>query len=218
MIDFRTLQLADSAFPTGGFAHSSGLEAAWQRGEVTSAAALDRFVRDCLWQAGHGMLPLASAAHRAPGRLEELDAFADCWLTNPVANRSSRMQGRAFASTGARVWPGPATLDLEARVQRICGHAGPVIGAVHHALDLPLDTCQRLILFNTVRGLFAAAVRLGIVGSYQAQAMQDAGSRELERVLAQCSSLGLDDVAQTAPVLDLIQASHDRLYSRLFQS
>ena len=29
-------QLADSAFPTGGFAHSGGLEAAWQNGEVSN--------------------------------------------------------------------------------------------------------------------------------------------------------------------------------------
>jgi urease accessory protein UreF len=30
--------------------------------------------------------------------------------------------------------------------------------------------------------------------------------------------LSMDDAAQTAPLIDLWQASHDRLYSRLFQS
>jgi urease accessory protein len=175
-------------------------------------------VRDLLWQAGHGLLPLVSAAHHAPDRLEALDTFADCWLTNPVANRASRMQGRALASTAARVWPHRAVLDLEARVQAICGHVGPVTGAVHGALDVPLAVCQRLVLFNVARGLFAAAVRLGIVGSYQAQAMQDACAPDLERVLAACADLGEDDVTQTAPIIDLVQGSHDRLYSRLFQS
>jgi urease accessory protein len=217
MLSFRILQLADSAFPTGGFAHSSGLEAAWQNGEVTPDT-LGGFVRDLLWQAGHGLLPLVSAAHHEPGRLEALDAFADCWLTNPVANRASRMQGRALASTAARVWPDRAVLDLDARVQGICGHVGPVTGAVYGALDVPLPVCQRLVLFAVARGLFAAAVRLGIVGGYQAQAMQDACAPDLDRVLAACARLGEDDVAQTAPIIDLVQASHDRLYSRLFQS
>ena len=51
-------QLVDSAFPAGGFAHSFGLEAAWQQGEV-NAASLPAFVRDGIAQAGHGGLPPA---------------------------------------------------------------------------------------------------------------------------------------------------------------
>ncbi|MFP2912429.1 urease accessory protein UreF, partial [Pyxidicoccus sp. 3LFB2] len=60
---WRVLQLADSGFPTGGFAHSGGLEAAVQAGEVRGASELRRFVRELLWQAGHGALPLLGAAH-----------------------------------------------------------------------------------------------------------------------------------------------------------
>ena len=53
---WRVLQLADSGFPTGGFAHSGGLESAVQHGSVfetwshrpegtLSTAALDRLLR-----------------------------------------------------------------------------------------------------------------------------------------------------------------------------
>jgi urease accessory protein UreF len=37
-------------------------------------------------------------------------------------------------------------------------------------------------------------------------------------VAAECADLGVEDLAQTAPVVDIIQAGHDHLYSRLFQS
>jgi len=37
-------------------------------------------------------------------------------------------------------------------------------------------------------------------------------------ILKQCESLSLDDIAQTAPSLELWQGAQDRLYSRLFQS
>lgn len=217
-MDWLIWQLADSAFPTGGFAHSSGLEAAWQTGEVTTAYELARFVRDSLWQTGYGVLPLARAAHRAPDRLEELDGFADAFLTNAVANRTSRIQGRAFVATCVRVWPRPALIELDARVQRICGHFGPSAGATQRELGVPLVVAQRLMLFATARSLFAAAVRLGIVGSYHAQGLQLACGPELDRVLAQCGELDETQVAQTAPGIDLWLSAHDRLYSRMFQS
>ena len=39
------MQLADSAFPAGGFAHSSGLEAASQLGQLPEAG-VEEFVRE----------------------------------------------------------------------------------------------------------------------------------------------------------------------------
>ena len=211
-------QLADSAFPTGGFAHSWGLEASWQSGEVPDAAALQRFVRDGLWQAGRGGLPFVTAAWRAPDRIDELDRISDVFLTNAVANRASRVQGRAFVSTCARIWPIPALVALERHESRHFGHYAPLVGATFQALEVPLETAQRLFLFNTARGVLTAAVKLGIVGSYHAQRLQYEAGPVLDEVRARCGDLEDADVSQTAPLLDVLQSAHDRLYSRLFQS
>jgi urease accessory protein len=211
-------QLVDSAFPTGGFAHSSGLEAAWQSGEVRDPDGLQQFLHDSIQQAGRSALPLVTVAHRAPGRLEELDALCDAYLTNAVANRASRVQGRAFASTCARVWPEPSLMTLDARARDGCGHLAPVAGAVWRALEVPLDVAQRLFLFMAARGIVAAAVRLGIVGSYEAQRLQIACAPVLDEVESRYGTLDERNLAQSAPILDILQSSHDRLYSRLFQS
>jgi urease accessory protein len=212
------LQLADSAFPTGGFAHSSGLEAAWQAGEVPGETALRQFLRDALSQAGHGLLPLASAAFEAPGRLAELDALCDVFLVNPVTNRASRVQGRSLLATCARVWDVPPVLDVQRAADGLHGHAAPLAGALYGALGVTLDTAQRLVLHTAARAILSAAVRLGIVGPYAAQVMQTAVAGDLDDVLARCANLRDADITQTAPLLDLWQAGHDRLYSRLFQS
>jgi urease accessory protein len=211
-------QLADSAFPTGGFAHSWGLEASWQSGEVPDAAALRRFVRDALWQTGRGGLPFVTASWRAPDRIDELDRMSDVFLTNAVANRASRVQGRAFVCTCARIWPIPALVVLERNESRRSGHCAPLVGATLRALEVPLVTAQRLFLFNTARGVLNAAVRLGIVGSYQAQRLQYEAGPVLDDVRERCGDLEDADVSQTAPLLDVVQSAHDRLYSRLFQS
>lgn len=211
-------QLADSAFPTGAFAHSFGLEAAHQHGEVPDAAALRVFLRGSVLQAGYSVLPLVNAAYRAPERHAELDRLADVFLTNPVANRASRVQGRTLVATCARVWPGDAIAAFDRTVKAGCAHLGPVTGVALRHVGAPLWVVQRLVLYLAARGVLSAAVRLGIAGSYEAQRLQGECAPDLDRVLARCAQLDEHDLAQPAPLIDLFQAGHDRLYSRLFQS
>ncbi len=218
MSDWLIWQVVDSAFPTGAFAHSCGLEAAWQQGAVDDGAALQRFLDDSICQAGYGVLPFVTAGFRGPHVLESLDARADAFLTNPVANRASRVQGRALVATAARVWPSAATRDLRVRADATSAHLAPLSGAVFAAIGLSLASSQRVVLYGVARGVLSAAVRLGLIGSYEAQRRQFTCGACADDVLDRCATLGIDELAQTAPILDLLHAGHDRLYSRLFQS
>jgi urease accessory protein len=218
MSDWLTWQIVDSAFPTGVFAHSWGLEAAWQQGEVSDLDALRAFLEASIQQAGYGSLPLVNNAYRSPDQLEALDALAEAFLLNAVANRASRIQGRTLLGTAARIWPSAALAALQSRTDATCAHVAPVSGATFRAVGLPLPTVQKVVLYGAARGVLSAAVRLGIAGSFEAQRMQYECGPWLDRIADRCSALSIDDLAQTAPLLDLLQAGHDRLYSRLFQS
>jgi len=81
--DWLLWQLADSAFPTGGFAHSSGLEAAYQQGEVRGRDELRAFLETSLRQQFHFALPFVVGAHRKPEELRELDAWFDTLTSQP---------------------------------------------------------------------------------------------------------------------------------------
>ena len=235
--DFLLWQLADSAFPTGGFAHSAGLEAAWQHGEVRNRGELLSYIEASLHQLGRAALPFVSTAHEEPQRLEELDHLCDAFTSNHVANRASRAQGRAFVSAVERIFKVGQASSLSARNNSACktamlmaaagtgrmpvlpcAHLAPVFGASLRWLEVPRETTLRLFVFNHLRSLIAAAVRLNIVGPMEAQSLQQHLSSPAEALLQRSVHLTLDDLAQTTPLLDLWQGAQDRLYSRLFQS
>jgi urease accessory protein len=218
MSDWLTWQIVDSAFPTGGFAHSAGLESAWQQGEVEDLDALRTFLRAYIDQAGHGVMPLVNEVYRSPERLESVDAIADAFLLNVVANRASRIQGRTLLATAGRIWPSAPLARLQARANVTCAHVAPVSGALYRVIGLTLPLVQKMVLYGAARTVLSAAVRLGITGSFEAQRLQYECGPWLDRAADRCRALSIDDLAQTAPVLDLLQGGHDRLYSRLFQS
>ncbi|HTA30703.1 MAG TPA: urease accessory UreF family protein [Candidatus Cybelea sp.] len=210
--DWMLWQLADSALPAGGFAHSGGLEAAWQHGQVQNSLELGALMESSLRQLGQASLPFVTAAHDDPACLATLDKWCDSFITNHVANRASRLQGRAFVSSTEKIFPG------RSKGLAPCGHFAPVFGATSRALGVERSRAARLFFFLHLRGLIAAAIRLGIVGPMEGQALQHRLSPVAGEILAQCEGLPVEEAAQTAPLLEIWQATQDRLYSRLFQS
>lgn len=222
--DWLLWQLLDSAFPTGGFAHSAGLEAAAQQGEIPNDAALGSFFESTIVQAGRSMLPVVLAARAEPSRFAAIDAHYDAMLRSTVANRASRAQGQAYLIAAERTFAPSdpsnviGTLRMQVRREQLPGHFAPALGASAGALGIEAKTSALAFLFLTLRGVVSAAVRLGITGPMQAQAMQYDLAGHAQQVAGRFLNTPLDEAAQTAPLIDILQGGHDRLYSRLFQS
>ena len=106
------MQMTDASLPTGGFAHSAGLEAAWQQGRVANTQQLLGFVNAAVSQAAHAGVPFVAAARdTASGIMTALPtaqgAALRTWADvdaryhalvcgNATAARASKLQGAAL--------------------------------------------------------------------------------------------------------------------------
>lgn len=206
-MDSRLLQLADSAFPTGAFAHSLGMEALSQLGLLSHTLALETRLRELVWNTATGALPFLNAAYLGDWVLA--DRACDVFLSSHVANRASRVQGRAFLMAAAAMFGPTACLGQ---------HVAPAMGGVLRQVGVALCDARQVFLFGALRAALSAAVRLGVLGPLEAQGVMFRLHPLLDEALLATQDLLSDDAVGVSPLVDLAQGAQDRLYSRLFQS
>lgn len=218
--DWVIWQLVDSTFPAGGFAHSGGLESLVKWGDVDSPDCLFDFLKANLTQAVYSLVPFVTATHREPVRVKQADAACDALLTNHVANRASRAQGRAFLASTASIFRLNQCREMQGELSAdgLAGHFAPIFGVVSSALGVELKDSVLVFVRNILRDLISAAVRLNVVGPLQGQSIQTQLAPFVQRLTERTTIHKLEDATQTSPIIEVFQGTHDRLYSRLFQS
>lgn len=104
------------------------------------------------------------------------------------------------------------------------GHFAPALGFLCKNLGISSDAASRMFLYMVARDTLSAATRLSLVGPMEAQRLLCSLAGEGESLLTSTSVHALSSeplecrIAQVDPLLEIIQGTHDRLYSRLFMS
>ncbi|MBU8824232.1 urease accessory protein UreF [Mycolicibacterium goodii] len=166
------IRFGDSAFPSGGFAFSSGLEGACRDGLVRDerdAAAFAAEQLTCRWHRGDRVLLRMAWAVDDP---VDVDALAEAVATMSVLREASRRAGAATLSTFAAIVEGVDNLTRY-RIRVLAGDAPghlPVAQAISfQAAGLTLPTAEAVAAWQVVSGITGAALRLGICGHLGAQ-------------------------------------------------
>lgn len=220
------LLLSDSALPLGSFAFSSGLESYIAHQRAPRPAGRDpvsRFLQLSLHSLSASTLPFVIASHTYPSTSAHLDDLFDASTTCAVARRASISQGRALASVFSKSLSAsipPATSFTTYRGAGPHGHFGVAWGLVCSVCGVDLASACYLFLLGHAKATLSAAVRLSLVGPYQAQALLAAVETQeaLRRGVERGAGVRVEDAAQSVPVLDVYQGRHEVLYSRVFNS
>lgn len=172
----RLLQISDSAFPSGSFAFSGGLETLAADGVVTDVAMLGDLIRgQAIIRWGGVDRWFIRAAHDAgPDArvLADLDWLCEAHVSIEALGEASRRIGLATLTTHARMGtPGAAAYRAGIAVGETLGHAPVVQGMIGAGLALPIEAVEAGALYGAVNGLLTAAIRLGIVGALEAQTL-----------------------------------------------
>jgi urease accessory protein len=228
------LLLADGRFPSGGHAHSAGVEAACADGRVTDEASLADYLLGRLHTAGLVEAALAAATtHRwrtygseglgagadGPEVLRVLDAEAHARIAAPPWRAASRRLGRQLARAAARCWPHPVLAALSealpggAHQPVALGAVGVAAGgtpaevarlAVHHVLATPAQAAVRLLGLDPF-AVAALTARMAPVAADVAAAAAAAATGPIE-----------DLPACTSPLVEIAAVEHRTWDVRLF--
>lgn len=203
------LALGDSAFPSGGFAFSAGLEAAHRAGHVEDETALRRFVVDVVrdrWATGDRVFLHRVAADPSSATAFAVDAEVEVATAVTVLRRTSRRAGRSALGTFAALGhPDAVTLHRAVGAGRTPGHLVVVQAVCLRAAGLERAEVDVVSGWNLVSQVAAAGLRLGLCGHLGAQRVIAAGNGALAEVL----TTPVPALPWTAtPLLDVLAARH----------
>jgi urease accessory protein len=220
------LQFADSTFPTGGYAHSFGLEAYCQAGLVRDADGVERFLvahlegaaGPCDATAAAGTLRAARAGDGDHCRRldETLEAMKPIREFREGSRQMGRQTLRIAAALTADARLGAYFDDVQGG--RAPGHHAVALGLTGAALGWTALDVATVFVYSTTALLVGAAQRLLPLGQLEGQRVLWRLGATMDRVAHEASRRDPEDLWSFTPGLDIQGARHERLEARLFRS
>jgi urease accessory protein len=219
------LRFVDSFFPSGGYAFSSGLEAAVQGSAVQNAEQLSRYVVESLTTGiGEREAVAVGLAHEAyvSGSLEiaiKADRELEAMKLGRESRTASRQMGRQVirlaADQRARQ---PLIEDYLAAVEaeRTPGHLAVSFGLTLAAAGWSKEDIIAAFLYQTATGFVAAAMKLMPLGQREGQRLLESWIEVIERISHNAAHQRV--LQSWSPVQDIYAMRHSLLESRLFRS
>jgi len=220
------LQLGDTFYPTGSYAHSFGLEGLVADGLVKDRESLRAFLLiSALPALRQTELPLTIQACRAFGtadwdRLGELCLLSSALKTASEARLASDNIGRQRTELAANLRSHPLAQEY---LRRATEHRWPFSPAIAAALEAqvlgaPLEAALASVFYANIAGLLAAAMKLLRIGQNGCQTLLTEMMGHAPEAMAAAEKVPFDEIGWFNPWLDIAAARHETAAARLFIS
>lgn len=220
------LQYGDTGYPAGAYAHSLGLETAFDEGHIAGADGMERAVRALLTQ--QTVRTDAVAAAECARAAHRLDTAAFCEADRRLtATRAPREAREASQRVGRQMLANAAVCEPDAWLGAVTtavtdgdaeGNYACVVGAVLGRHGSAPDVAAALVIWSTISSLVNAAVRLGGITHVEAQRI----ITRLRPLAAELSRSAATSDAQrmagSAPLFEIWSMRHEAAATRLFAS
>lgn len=222
--EFLLLHISDSAFPTGAFAYSSGLEALAEFGFIKSESELADYLFEVMKQAISFDVPFLNSLCTS---IDNEQALCQIVKTYDATFVSGEMLGGSLNL--GKNW---------LRLLRDVLQENEAISFITHTFNkyrLPKHllmvmaislkiigfTQEQIVLFHLnsiIRDQVSAAIRLGIVGPMQGHALQKVIYSELSEKFQIDYKSTYENASKSGIMTDLAQILHNCVYSKLFKN
>ena len=219
------LRFVDSFFPSGGYAFSSGLEAAVQGGAVRNAEELSRYVVESLTTGiGEREAVAVGLAHDAciSGSLEialKADRELEAMKLGRESRTASRQMGRQVIRLAANQQARPPLIEdylVAVEAEQAPGHLAVSFGLTLAAAGWSKEDSIAAFLYQVATGFVAAAMKLMPIGQREGQRLLESWLEVIQRVSHNATHQRV--LQSWSPVQDIYAMRHSRLESRLFRS
>lgn len=219
------LRFVDTFFPSGGYAFSSGLEAAVQGGAVKNSDQFARYIEDLLRGGMSRREALATKIANAAGAegpisvALEVDRRLDATKLSRESRMASRQMGRQVIRVAADQIKAKSVLSAyreEVESDRAPGHLAVTFGLTLGACGWNPEETAAAFLYQTAVGFVSAAMRLSPIGQHEGQRILGEWLPLIERISREVTS---DTVMSSwSPIQDIYAMRHGSLEWRLFRS
>ena len=218
------MQVNDSAFPTGGYAHSYGFEQIVRYGHVHDTKSITHYLENHLWpMLIHLELPVVRFAQEASfaddeEALIDLDSCLDATKTARELREASRATGRRRLHAFCEANPSPTLQTFARHVEegRAYGHHSVVFGIGLAAL--PLQALLTSWAFQSLSAVCLSAPKLLRVGQDAAQKVLTQSMSGMEENVALSLVVSRDELGWFDPLVEIASMQHEIAYERLFIS
>lgn len=219
-----SMQLTDSAFPTGLYTMSHGLEGYHQAGLVSPGTVGDLLEDLLIHSVGPGDATAMSRAHDAArdsdwAVVAHIDHLVLASKLNHEMRRASIRSGRALIGIAGDLF-GEGVGEYAARIaDRAVPGCQPVVSAIcYSAAGVPRSEAVASDLFAFSASFVGAALRMRLTDHRRAQVVLREIAPVIETVTADAGVRSIDDMGGFAPMADISSARHERADGRLFTS